>query len=110
MADFDEELRRQAAISSLLAQQPDTPDPSDSDQGYAESMAPVIKPDTQEDYHKLINQAFDTKTDEQVTPVKKFRPHCFGCSVTAEISPDTHCFRSPHRSGKRVPVRQRSER
>ena len=67
MADFDEELKRQAAIASLLAQQPDTPDPSDSDQGYAESMAPVIKPDTQEEYHKLINQAFDTKTDEQVT-------------------------------------------
>ena len=65
MADFDEEIRRQAAISALLAQQPDTPDPSDSDQGYAESMAPVIQPDTQADYHKLINQAFPTIAEDQ---------------------------------------------
>ena len=55
MADFDEELKRQAAISSLLAQE----DPGPSEDSYAASMAPVIKPDTQADYHKLINETFD---------------------------------------------------
>ena len=36
MADFDEELKRQAAISSLLAQE----DPGPSEDSYAASMAP----------------------------------------------------------------------
>ena len=64
MADFDEELKRQAAISSLLAR-------DDSGDSYAASMAPeVIKPDTQEDYHKLINEAFPTIAEDQ--------PACWG--------------------------------
>lgn len=68
MADFDEELKRQAAISSLLAR-------DDSGDSYAASMAPeVIKPDTQEDYHKLINQAFPTVAEDQPEGPPKLAP------------------------------------
>ena len=74
MADFDEELRRQAAISSLLAQQPESQPLDTQTDEQVVAQPEVIKPDTQADYHKLINQAFDTakpssfetKTDEQV--------------------------------------------
>ena len=67
MADFDEELRRQAAISSLLAQQPESQPLDTQTDEQVVAQPEVIQPDTQTDYHKLIDQAFDTKTDEQVT-------------------------------------------
>jgi hypothetical protein len=56
--DLDEEIRRQAAISALLAQQPDPPQLPD--------QPDVIQPKDTADWHKLANQVFDTKTDEQV--------------------------------------------
>lgn len=65
--DWDEELKRQAAISALLAPQPDE-QPLDTKTDEQVVASPeVVKPDDTSDYHKLINQAFDTKTDEQVT-------------------------------------------
>ena len=68
MADLDEEIRRQAAISSLLAR-------DDSGDSYAASMAPeVIKPDTQADYHKLINQAFPSVAEDQPEGPPKLSP------------------------------------
>ena len=67
MADFDEEIRRQAAISSLLAQQPESQPLDTQTDEQVVAQPEVIKPDTQADYHRLINQAFETKTDEQVT-------------------------------------------
>jgi hypothetical protein len=65
--DWDEELKRQAAISALLAPQPDE-QPLDTKTDEQVVASPeVVKPDDTSDYHKLINQAFDTETDEQVT-------------------------------------------
>ncbi len=61
--DWDDELKRQAAISALLA----PPEDDSSGDSYAASMAPsVVQPDDTADYHKWVNSVFDTKTDEQV--------------------------------------------
>ena len=69
--DWDEELKRQAAISALLA--PPEADQSDETQKIKDWGAmvgapePVAQPETKSDWHKLADQIFDTKTDEQVT-------------------------------------------
>ena len=74
MADFDEELRRQAAISSLLAQQPESQPLDTQTDEQVVAQPEVIKPDTQEDYHKLINQAFPTVAEDQPEGPPKLAP------------------------------------
>ena len=81
MADFDEEIRRQAAISALLAPPEEEPPVLDTQANETFTnpatgdIDPVIRPKTQADYHKLVDQAFpnisppppepaDVKTDE----------------------------------------------
>ena len=72
MAEFDEEIRRQAAISALLAQD----DPAPSDDSYAASMAPsVVQPDDTADYHKWVNSVFDTTKDDRDPSIALLRDH-----------------------------------
>lgn len=61
--DWDEELKRQAAISALLA----PPEAATTDA--LPEISDVITPKNKDDYHKLINDHFDsTKTDEDKVP------------------------------------------
>ena len=63
--DWDEEIKRQAAISALLAPPEDGQSPP-LDTRTDEQV--VAQPENKSDWHKLADQVFDTKTDEQVTP------------------------------------------
>ena len=63
--DWDEELKRQAAISALLAP-PEDGDVSD-DHPY-ETDESVVKPDDTSDYHKLVNQTFNQTPIGQEPP------------------------------------------
>ena len=71
--DWDEELKRQAAISALLAPPEDgQAPPLDTQTDEQVTAEPdVLKPD-KSDWHKLASSVFDTKTDEQVTPTSDY--------------------------------------
>jgi hypothetical protein len=62
--DWDEELKRQAAISALLASPED--DSTDALPDILD-IPDVVEPKSTSEFHKLVDQHFDTKTDEQVT-------------------------------------------
>ena len=71
--DWDEELKRQAAISALLAPPEDGQGPPlDTRTDEQVTAEPdVLKPD-KSDWHKLASSVFDTRTDEQVTATSDY--------------------------------------
>ena len=63
--DWDEELKRQAAISSLLAPPEDSQAPLDTKVDEQVTAPEVIQPD-KSDWHKLADQIFDTESKQYV--------------------------------------------
>ena len=63
--DWDEELKRQAAISALLAPPEAGSAPLDTQTDEQVTAQPdVIKPNDKSDYRKWVDSVFDTKTDD----------------------------------------------